>query len=319
MIKENFDSLVFADWPKGLYLAQKLALKKQKVAYVECLPRLKNPFGIFLNENDKSLKLFLENLGFLSQQEGGFCLISPEGVWPLQERKIIANRIPTIKNLSHPLQNKASFKTYWLSYLSLNMSSKIFKDNDSVLKNKRVNLLDDYFLFEASPKKIEEFKTKFNYISFFSAPSKSILFKKNKASLELENKTLNADKIYCFSSPDRISEDLKLKNKNHWQWQAFYLKADFSKYTQIIPTHFVFLKNIYWPWCYDNLLSIFHRQGLLEVWMKINSTEKLSRFKEQAKKHLNDFFKGCQLKTINKDFKKSFKVYSEEFLNFSIT
>ena len=315
----EFDFLIFADWPKGLYLAQKLTLNDQKVAYVECLPRLKNPFGLFLNENDKKQLKFLENLGFLSQQEGGCCLLNPAGVWPLQDMETIKKRHAPIQNFSCSFTETAplSFQNNWLSYLSLNLSAKVFEDNNSIFKNKGVDLLADYFLFEPSSKKIEEFKNRHSNISFFTAPEKNISFKGQQNALSLKDKTLTAKKLYYLSSPDRISTDFKLTDKSYWQWQAYYLTVDFSDYKEIIPSHFLFLQNIYLPWCYDNLLSVFHHQGMLEVWMKLKPEENPMQFIKQAEKHLKDFFKTDNLKSINKAITKGFKVYEEESLNFN--
>ena len=312
----EFDFLIFADWPRGLYLAQKLALKDQKLAYVECLPRLKNPFGLFLNENDKRQRKFFENLGFLSQQEGGFCLLNPEGVWPLQDMKIVKKRQTPIQNFSCSFTEEAppSFKNNWLSYLSLNLSAKVFKDNNSIFTNKGLDLLTDYFLFEFSAQKIEEFKKRHSNISFFTAQEKTISFKRQQNTLSLKNKTLTAKKMYCLNSPDRISTELKL-DKTCWQWQACYLTANFEGYKEIIPSHFLFLKNIFFPWCYDNLLSVFHRQGVLEVWMRLKPEENSMRFAKQAEKHLKNFFKTDNLHLINKAITKGFKVYGEASLN----
>ena len=313
-----FDYLIFADWPRGLYLAQKLADNNKKIAYVECLPRLKNPFALFLNENNTNLRHFFESLGFLSQQEGGFCLLSPENVWPLQEMGSIAERHAAIKNFtcSHREGISPSFRDNWLSYLSLNLSAKVFKDNNSIFNKRGVNLLDDYFLFEPSPKKAEEFKNKRSNISFFMAQEKSISFKKQQAILILKDSSLTAKNFICLSDLDRISTDFKLTDKAYLQWQAYYLKADFFEYKEIIPAHFLFLESIYLPWCYDNLLSVFHHQGMLEVWMRLKPEETSTQFIEQAENRLKNFFKGCLLKFLHKPIAKGFKVYGEKRLDF---
>ena len=312
-----FDYLIFADWPRGLYLAQKLAEQNKKIAYVECLPRLKNPFAFFLNEKKASLKLFLENFGFLSQQEGGLYLLSPQNIWPLQNIKAMAERLPAIRNFTYFFEKNitASFKTNWLSFLSLNLSAKIFENNNSVFETQGLNLLGDYFLFEPSSKKIEEFKHRHSPISFFTAPEKSLSLKKEEAFLSLKDKNLKAKKFICLSALDRISTDLKPSCQAGWQWQAYYAEMDFQDYKEIIPSHFLFLKNIYLPWCYDNLLSVFHRQGILEIWMKLKTDESSAQFIKQSENHLKNFFKGCDLKPLNKAPAKGFKVYGEERLD----
>ena len=312
-----FDYLIFANWPKGLYLAQKLAEKNQKVAYVEQLPRLKNPFPLFLT-NDSQRK-FLESLGFLSKQKEGFCLLSPEGVWHLQDMKTIKNRHVPIQNFNSDFNKKTplTFKDNWLSYLSLSLTAKIFENNNSVFQNKGVNLLNDYFLFEPSAKKTETFKNTQTNISFLSAQKASLSFKNGQAIISLKEKNLTAKKIICLSLPKKISTDFKLNETAYWQWQAFYLTAEFHDYKEVIPSHFIFLKNVYLPWCYDNLLSVFYRQGVLEVWMKLKTKESSEQFIQQAEKHLKNFFKGCDLKIMNKTFTKGFKVFGKEKLNFN--
>ena len=314
-----FDSLIFADWPRGLYLAKQLAVIGQRTAYVENLFRLKNPFALFLNANEKDQREFLESLGFLSQQDGGFCLLSPEGVWPLQDMKAIAKRQAPIQNFTCSFKKELNppFKDNWLSYLSLNLSAKVFRGNNSIFKNRGVNLLADCFLFEPSSKKMEEFKNNHPNISFLTAQEKNIFFKGQQAVLSLKDKTLTAKNFICLTSSDRISSDFNSTDKAQWQWHAYYLTVDFADYKEIIPSHFIFLKNIYLPWCYDNLLSVFHRQGMLEVWMKLKPKENSAQFIKQAENHLKDFFKNCNLKPTNKPTAKGFTVYGEERFHFN--
>ena len=309
-----FDYLIFADWPKGLYLAQKLSEKNQKVAYVERLPHLKSPFGFFLK--NKNQKTILENIGFLSEQKGGFCLIGPKRVWSLQDMKSMKARLPTMKNFNHLFNEKKrlKFKNNWLSYLSLNLTSKIFEFNNSVFQTKGINLLDDYFLFEPSAKKSENFKNSQTNISFFSIPYKKLSFKKEKNIISLKEKNLTTKKFICLTSTENILADFKSNPPACWEWQAFYLKADFQDYKEIIPHHFIFLKNIHLPWCYDNLLSVFYRQGVLEVWMKLKTEEDSKKFISLATNHLKSFFKGSEIKTINKPLSKGFKVFGKEKL-----
>ena len=314
----QFDSLIFADWPRGLYLAKQLALTGQKIAYVECLPRLKNPFPVLLNE--KTQQEFLKSLGFLSQQTGGFCLLSPEGVWPMQEMKDMIDKHIPIQNFTSNLKKNSnpSFKNNWLSYLSLNLSSKIFKDNNSIFTDRGIKFLADCFLFEPSAKKIQEFKREHFNISFWTAQEQALSFK-NQATVLLKDNTLSAKNLFCLSDSCRISAELKLEKKASWQWQACYLSADFFDYKRTIPSHFLFIKNIYLPWCYDNLLSVFFQQGVLEVWMKLKPERPSDSFINQAKNHLTDFFKGSSLKPINKSISKSFYIYDEESLQLNLS
>ena len=310
-----FDSLILADWPRGLYLAKQLSLNNKKVAYIEQLPRLKNPFALSLNE--QSQKEFLESLGFLSRQKGGFCLLSPEKIWPLQDMRDMKDRHASIKNFTCSFKKTPAplFKDNWLSYLSLNLSAKVFEDNNSIFQNKGINLMTDYFLFEPSAKKMEEFKNIHPNISFWTTQDILLSFNKQQVIFSLKDKPITAKKIFCLTSPDSLSKRFKPVCKAHWQWQAYYLRANFINYKEIIPSHFIFLKNIFLPWSYDNLLSVFHREDILEIWMKLKPQEEPASFIKQSKKHLKDFFQGCDLKYVNKPITKGFKVYGKESLN----
>ena len=58
------------------------------MAYVELLPGVKNPFSLLLSEEEEEEeKNFFSSLGFLNRMEGGFCLLSAEGVWHFQEMR----------------------------------------------------------------------------------------------------------------------------------------------------------------------------------------------------------------------------------------
>ena len=314
----EFDALILADWPKGLYLAKQLSLTGQKIAYIEYLPRLKNPFALLISESKQ--KHFLENLGFLFEQKDGFCLLSSEGVWPLKKMRDMNEKLAPIKNFSSSLKENYlfSFKDNWLSYLSLNLSAKIFENNNSTFKNNGINLFADYFLFEPSHKKIETFKKKHPNIFFETVQKKEVSFKNQQVQVSLKNKTLKAKKTFCLTSLDRIL-DTSHPYKTHWQWKAYYLEVNFRNYKKVIPSHFIFLKNLFFPWCYDNLLSVFHREGILEVWMRLNPKEDTLYFIKQSEKNLKDFFVGCNLKYINKPLAKSFKIYGSNSLNFNFS
>ena len=305
----NFHSIVFADWPRGLYFAQQLAFKGQKVAYVEIIPRFKNPFALFLNDSFKEEKNFLESLGSLYRQEGGFCLLSPEGVWPLQDRKEMG--LASSKESSLSLKDRKSFQKNWLSYLSLNLAAKVFEYNNSVLTDQVLDLFSDYFLFEPLVKKLEHFKKSNPNIYFLKAEIQDISIQEDKCVF----RELSADNFFCFSS--RITHPQKTF-KAYWQWQVHSSEADFAGYQHIIPSHFVCLKNIFFPWCYDNLLSVFQKEGIVEIWMKLKLAKDQSAFIEKAKQTLEAFFPGVHFNRINKASSKSFYIYGEESLDFKV-
>ena len=435
-----FDSVIFADWPRGLYLAKKLSEEGQKTAYVEIQPRIKNPFGLFLGESLKEEKEFLETLGFLFRQEGGFCLLSPQGVWPLQDMETMKSRLSALKNAANKHFSK-DFEEDWLSYLSFNLTGKIFEYNNSKFSEKSLNLFSDYFLFEPSFKRMEQFYQNHHKISFHKArleelslkedrfeiytnkkpltkdqfeisenkkllkedqfestktkkpskenqfnisenkelsgenqfnisenkelsgenqfnisenkepskenqfnisenkkpskenqfnisetkePSKENQFKTAKTiSWPLKEnqttggkKTLTSQKFFWFSSssPPFLTKTKSLKPC--WQWESCFFKTDFMDYKNIIPAHFVLLKDIFSPWSHDNLLSVFHKEGQLEVWMRVSYKKNQKIFLQKAQRILESFFKGLAFQPIEKSSHKGSIIYGPEALEF---
>ena len=308
-----FDSVIFAPWPRGVYLAQKLSEKGQTVAYVEILPRQKNPFGLFLDEYSKKEKEFLECLGFLFRQEGGFCLLSPEGVWPLQDMKYMNDRHSVLKNKLTEDSFK-NFKNYWLSYLSLNLAGKVFEYNNSEFSNKSLNLFSDYFLFEASFKKIEQFQKDHPKITFYKVLLKDISFEEKQPRFFIQKELLKSKKYFCLGVhhfPIRKDEN---SCRPYWEWSACFFKAGFGDYEKMIPSHFISLKDIFLPWSHDNLLSVFHKNSQLEVWVRKPCGRKKESLFKGVKEHLETFFEGCDFSSIEKKSPKGPLIYGHESL-----
>lgn len=313
-----FDSIIFAFWPRGLYLAKKLSEEKQKVAYVEVLPRPKNPFGIFLDENSKEEKEFLETLGFLSRQEGGLCLLSPEGVWPLQDMREMKDRHCVLRNKLNE-QSFKEFDKYWLSYLSLNLAGKVFEYNNSEFSNKALNLFSDYFLFEASFKKTEHFQKDCPDVSFYQLQLDEISFAKKEQVFFVQQKPLKSKMYFWLAGNHHFPIPKNQKScEPHWQWSAFFFKADFEDYAEVIPSHFVSIKHLFLPWSHDNLLSVFHEKGHLEVWVRQAYKRGIDSILQGVERHLKTYFPGCVFTAIEKKFQKSLMVYGEESLKFKI-
>ena len=363
--------MIFADWPRGLYLAKKLSEEGRKTAYVEIRPRTKNPFGIFLDESFKEEKEFLENLGFLFRQEGGFCLLSPQGVWPLQEMEKMKSRLSVLRNTSNKDSSK-DFEENWLSFLSLNLTGKVFEYNNSKFSEKCSNFFADYFLFEPSFKKMEQFYKNHPEISFYKAYPEELALKedqfeiaiakkqfeenqfknatakeqfeenqfknavakkqfeenqfkstKNRRLLEEDRfeiaggkKSLTSQKFFWLSSypPPFLTKAKALKPC--WQWKSCFFKTDFMEYKDIIPSHFVLLKDIFLPWSHDNLLNVFHKEGQLEVGMRVPYKKDQKIFLQGAKRLLEDFFKGLVFQPIEKSSPKGSIIYGPECLEF---
>ena len=311
-----FDTLIVADWPKGLYLAQQLSLKGQKTAYFYQRPVIKNPLGLFLNESDTKEKAFFNSLGMLEKQEGGFCLVSPKGVWPLQKKALPKAKTPF------------SFDKDFLFYLSHNLAGKVFEFNDSVFCEQNLDLFCDYFLFYPDFKKIQFFKQQYPQLYFFEKPdwdipSQNLKFPKNldknplqlssfidnpKPSLVAWLKEFSAHRILFFK--DQIPQTQPV----YWQWQAFYYEVDFKDYKNIIPSHWLCIKNLLFPWCEDNLISVFHKNQRAEVWMKLKPDGDKKLWQKKARLVLESFFPGVSFKPLDQEPLKSFCVYGKESL-----
>lgn len=306
-----FDSVIFASWPRGLYLAKQLSEKERKVAYVEIWPRQKNPFGFFGDEQFQEAKEFLEALGFLSSQEGGFCLLSSDGIWPFQNMREMANRHPVLKR---PLK-KGSFKDHWLAYLSFNLAGKVFEHNNSDFSDRGLNFYSDYFLFEPSFKKIKQFQRDQSHISFYSFYPEEVSFNEKDLNFLVQGNLLEAEKYFWFGGNHLPVFKKKKTGEPYWQWSACFFEVDFGDYEDIIPSHFVSIKNLFLPWSHDNLLSVFHKKGQLEVWFRRTYRTKELSFLKEVKKHLEAFFPGCVFSPVEKETLHSFPVYSQEHLH----
>ena len=305
-----FDFAVFAPWPRGFYLAKKLSEEGGKVAYVEILPRLKNPFGLFLSDNFQEGKEFLEALGFLSRQEGGFCLLSPQGVWPLQDMKEMGDRHPVLENEL----SENSFNNHWLSCLALNLAGKVFEYNNSEFSEKGLNLFSDYFLFSPDFKKIEQFKKDHPDISFYKAQFEEISCKKRESVFSIQNQPMESNKYFWLGAMHFPTLTIKKTYRPYWEWSACFFSVDFGDYEDTIPSHFISLKHLVLPWSHDNLLSVFRRNGFVEVWTRNAYRENTELSLQGIKEHLETFFPGCVFSPMKKPLLKGPMVYGRESL-----
>lgn len=317
-IKPLFDFIVFAPWPRGLYLAEKLSEKGKKTAYVEILPRPKSPFGLFLDENSKEEREFLKTLGFLFRQEGGFCLLSSEGVWPLQNVGEMKDRHPVLTNKLSEKSFK-DFKNHWLTYLSFNLAGKVFEYNNSELSDKSLNLFSDYFLFEPSFKKTKYFQTDHHKISFYKAQFEEISFDNKELNCVIQNQTLKAEAYFWLAENHFPILENKKNCKPYWQWTAFFLKTDFGEYKEIIPSHFVSIQHLFLPWSHDNLLSVFNKRDYLEVWVRQAYEKDKESLLQGVKEHLKTLFPKCVFSSMEKTSPKGPIVYGKEKLELRVS
>lgn len=306
-----FDSVVFAPWPRGLSLAKKLSEQGRETAYVEILPRLKNPFGLFLNEDLKEEKAFLESLGFLSQQEGGFCLLSYEGVWPLQDMRDMADRHPVLKNQWHK-EAFTNFKDHWLAYLSFNMAGRVFEYNNSEFSTKGIDLFSDYFLFEPFFKKTDQFQIEHPQITFYKVPLKEISFQQKGFNFFIQNRLVKSKKYFWLSGLPCPAFKKDSKFKPHWEWSSSLFEADFGNYDEIIPSHFVSIQNLFLPWLHHNLISVFQKPGQVEVWTRQTYKKKQKSLLKELEAHLSSLFPGVAFSPVQQGVSQSFFIYGPE-------
>lgn len=320
----DFDSLVVADWPRGLDLAKKLSSQGHKIAYLEVSPYFKNPFPLFLKSSGK--KAFLESLGFLSLLEQGFCLLSPEGVWLfkeiLQQEKNSGGGRPKGLKFRSPVLNKSSLREKLFAYLGRNLAGHVFEHNDSCFNEDELPLFSDCFLFEPSVRKKKEFEKNHPAVQFFKISleelqslafvKKSFTSKEEKILSQIKKHLdLTAKNIFCFS--DRVFR-LTLPIEPVFQWKAVVFLADLGGYEEAVPEHFLGIKQLLFPWCYDNLMSVFQKKGVLEVWMRLPLDKDWVEFAKKAQAHLESFFPGGRFQLKNQSPAGGFYVYGKEIL-----
>ena len=398
-----FDFTVFASFPRGLYLVEQLSHAGFKTAYAEVSPPVARPFPVFLDDRSEKAKHFLQSLGFLNRQKAGLCVLSPEGVWPLQDMRDMADRHSVIKNgwrHSRPEDFK-DFSKDWLSRLSLNLAGRVFDGNCAVFSSDRLNLFSDCFLFSPSLRKIKEFKRDHPGISFYSLPANSIFWdergesfivsapqngksskeggfqkalpNRKKAGHRFESESrkyiwlcdlpplawekawvgasgpppgdgLSPAEEGIYDSAKQIKQQglpapsvgkaapkAKVAAKAYrsspvfgkergrglkplWQWRAGFLKADFGDYESLIPSHFILIKDVFLPWSHDNLFSIFHHSGVLEVWSRQAFDGPPASFLPSASAQLGAFFKGGRFSLMERQALEGMPVYGPEAL-----
>ena len=326
----EFDSLIIADWPRGLHLAKQLSLKDQKIAYLEISPYFKRPFPLFLEDSKE--KDFFISLGFLHSQEEGFCLLSPEGVYLAKEQGQKKGKERQLK-FKKLVLDRTFLKEKLFSCLAQNLTARVFDFNDSYFSEDSLPLFSDCFLFEPSLRKKQEFNKNQPQITFLSISldnlkqnlsfagisSKQKSFYKSLLQKELLSRIKNhfscsAKNIFCLS--DRVM-NLILSDKADFQWRVSFFSADLDGYASIIPEHFLGIKQFLFPWCYDNLLSVFQKKGILEVWMRLPIDRDKREFVKKAQENLESFFPGAKFQLKNQNPLKSFYVYGKEILNSS--
>ena len=301
---KSYDTVIFASWPKGLYLAQKLQrVYDQKVGYIECSTQTLPPLGLFLDkEKDKD---FFESQGVVLQKQGGFSFLNSKGQWNFQEAL-------------HLKSQKLSQLNHWLPFLSHNLMGTIFEYNNFKFSEDYLDLFSDYYLFTPSLKKKKKEKESSCFDWKTLSPHSKVNWYADHFSMD--NEDIKAQKI-VFLNDEESESQLSLSTFSispEWKWKKFSFSGDIGGYKEIVPCHFVCINNLSLPWTHDNLLNVFQDRDRWDVWLRLPARS----FLEQEKKEvvhsllhsLESYFKGTHFHFI-KEGEESFFVYGKERLN----
>ena len=304
-----FDKAIYACFPRGIYLAKKIALSGYKVAYVDLKSKRQRPFGLFMDDNLVEHKDFLESLGFLSTQEEGLSVFSPEGYWPLQRMREMRSRIPSLVNgfergVKELENEEMEFKTKWLYFLSQSLTSRNFIGNELSLK-RGLPFFSEYLLFSEDVRKKEQFKKENDSISFFEMKTEDINVKEINETGKLSKLDLKAKSHLILEIPGKNAI---------YEWRSLSFQADFQSYSDKIPSHFVVIKDLFLPWSLDNLLSVFYENNKLEVWLRSFKSDDISEFLISVKELLEKHFPGAKFIYKEGEGKKGPLVYAKEDL-----
>lgn len=313
-----FDLAVFSSfWPKGLLLSKRLAEQGLKVCYVDCQQEEPSPFGLFLGEFELEQKAFLQSVGKLTQQEEGFSLLSSQGCWSFQETE------HQILKPYFSCSPEDGFNKRWLKCLSQNLMSCVFEGNDFSLNKKGQDFFSNYYLFRLVQKKKKQFAESLPNIQFEQAPLNQIRYSPEEQAFFVNKTLLKSKSFFWFvDSYDLFSvfssqmSSRKRPATPHWQWTSFAFEGEVTDYASVIPSHFVSLHQLSWPWTHSNLLSVFCDNLSWEVWARQPYGQSNPDLETSIQTHLNQLFKGAVFfQPVSQKKKRSFLVYSKEALN----
>ena len=303
-----FDVTVVSPWPRGLYLCQKFLKNGKRVCYIETPSESNQPVSLFLDENgEQDLKSFLLSQGFLEKQEGGFCLISEQGVWSFQETDTLESCHPT---LSYYLQSKktGTFKEDWLSFFACSYKSRLFEYNNFCFSGKPLDLCGDYFLFKPSFEKKRQFQKENSTLGWLEAHPSQV--KVHNSDLFIKGSFHKSEQFFLFHQPsyETCPPD--------WLWDHVVFKGDLKDYEEIIPSHFVMINRIQLPWTHNNLLSVFRKQKEWDIWFRRSfhtDSKESEKLRIEISQHLESFFK-IPFHFVKEGEKPGFAIYGEESL-----
>jgi len=302
-------------WPKGLLLCKKLSEQGKKVCYINFQQENDLPIGVFLKEDDQAEKVFLESVAHLYQQDGGFCLLSPKGYWSFQGMDFDQMSLSSLfQNLK--TNTFSNFTNHWLTALSRNLMSRHFQVNSQFGSDMRLDLFLDYFLLEFTSKQKKQFKEEHSKITYIEASLEDLRWdiEKSYATCFVNDQKVQSHRFIWLAREEGLSNFCVSLNKNlpEWEWQSVSLEGNIGNYKNIVPSHFVSLKNLSLPWTYDNLLSVFFRHPYLEVWFRNKYATDDKEMLDLIVAHLQPIFKnGVTFQIRNSKKRKSFTIYGD--------
>ena len=300
------DFVIISSWPNGVYLSKKLSEISNKVCYIDIQNSPHRPMGVFLEEESEEEKGFLESLGTLERQEGGFCLLSEEGVRHFQEEG------------SGQSEGTKASQLKWLSFFASGFMSPIFESNHQIFSNS-LNLCADYFIFHPHLKKKARFQSSNENILWLSAPSGGEELQLKEGKLLFAGNTFSLEKVIGLGENALriLSPTVNSHLLPEWEWVSFDFSADLKEYEDVAPPHFVSINWLLFPWTHDNLLSVFHRGEKFEVWCRRPFLRAWNKKDEEElvlniQAHLRKVFPGVPFQFLKKSGSAGLFVYGQK-------
>ena len=297
------DFVIVSSWPNGVYLSGKLLEISKKVYYIDIQNSPHRPMGVFLSEDTQGERRFLESVGTLEKQEGGFCLLSEKGVWHFQEGT-------GVNRFNDP--DSSPFE--WLSFFASGFMAPVFESNHQVF-SRPLDLRSDYFLFQPHFKKKAQIQSAGLKFHCFSVPGGDGLRLKD-GKLLFPGKSVPLEKVIGIgeSASKIISPESPFLPE--WEWISFDFLADLKDYEDIVPPHFVYVNRLCFPWTHDNLLSVFHNRGMFHVWCRqplgVWNGEDEEELILNIQTHLQKVFPGVPFQFLKKGLSADLFVYGQK-------
>lgn len=303
------DFVIVSSWPNGVYLSKQLSAISKKVCYIDMAYSPYRPMGIFPDEGEEETKQFLESLGVLERQEGGFCLLSEQGTWHFQEEAGPAF-IEAQEN------SRSGFLSGWLSRFASDFMTPV-SELDRPIFSESLNLFSDYFLFYPHFRKKVQFQSSDPPIRWLSASEGGGLQLKEKM-LCLSGESFPPEKVIGIGEQASkiIHSASHIPFQPDWEWVSFDFSSDLKEYEETVPAHFVSINKLPFPWTHDNLLSVFHNRGLFHVWCRQPFSSREKEDEEELvlsiQTHMQSIFPGVPFKFLKKGDSSGLFVYGQD-------